>query len=60
MGSAELARSRLIRLSLLAAPNRAILLIFMQREGEPIMGGMSVPPGTDLDQAGRRLVVTEV
>jgi hypothetical protein len=36
---------------------RADLPVFIQKEGEPIMQGMPVPEGTDLDKARRRYVL---
>jgi len=38
---------------------RADLPVFVQEPGEPIMQGMSVPAGTDLEQARRRFVIEQ-
>jgi hypothetical protein len=39
---------------------RKDLPVFIQRPDEPIMQGMPMPEGTDLDQARRRLVIEDV
>ncbi len=38
---------------------RADLPVFIQREDEPIMQGIPMPPGTDLDRASRRFLLAE-
>jgi hypothetical protein len=38
---------------------RSDLPVFIQRPGEPVMAGMPVPPGTDLEQARRRFLLAE-
>jgi len=35
------------------------LPVFVQQEGEPIKSGMPVPPGTDLEEASRRYLLTD-
>jgi hypothetical protein len=38
---------------------RADLPVFVHRDDEPEMAGMPVPPGTDLEKARRRFLLTE-
>jgi hypothetical protein len=38
---------------------RADLPVFVHQDGEPEMAGIPVPPGTDVEKASRRLLLTE-
>jgi hypothetical protein len=38
---------------------RSDLPVFVEREGEPIMAGIPVPPGSDLEKSRRRFLLTE-
>ena len=39
---------------------RSDLPVFVQKEGEPMMQGMPVPAGTDIEKASRRFLLSEV
>ncbi len=39
---------------------RSDVPVFIPKEGEPIRQGVTVPPGTDLEEAGKRYILEDV
>lgn len=52
------ARGKLVRVTGKVI-ERSDLPVFVERPGEPIMQGMPVPAGTDVEKASRRLLLTD-